>query len=219
MGETQKQITLNKFSDVAAINAFVATRPSRARLVFKTSRLAGWQLDLIAEKKSWVVGYYIDGFEDRSVEYDVTVKWALDGYVDEKLDGRDPPYVLWLRGGLIFITLPHERSADVTIVAPQVCGRADRLREPVYIWRNYFGFNVLDCTEGFYTFRTKEEFEDWVRSVAREAEAPTISWAYWYVIPGAVSGGEEWPAVVRRAVRGNFTPTPDDVIALVRKLL
>ena len=225
MGKAQKQITLNRFSDVAELNAFIAARPSRARLIFKTSRLAGlWQLDLVAGKKSWVVGYYIDGFEDRSVECDVAIKRVLgiDSYVDEELDEKlqYPPYVLWLRGGLIFVTLPHERNADVVIVAPQVCGRTDRLREPVYIWRDEVGYlYVLDCVEGINAFRTWKEFEDWTYRYSEEAEAPTINWAHWYVIPGVVSDGVEWPAAVMRAVHGNFIPTPDDVIELTRKLL
>jgi hypothetical protein len=71
-------------------------------------------------------------------------------------------------------------------------------------------------------FQTREEFENWVRSTAyvhEETQMQTMRWVNWFVVPGTVSGSEEWAAVVRRAVRGNFIPTPDDVIELVRKLL
>ncbi len=223
MGRTQKQITLNRFSDVVGLNAFIATHLARARLVYITSKLTGlWQLDLISKKNRWTIGHYIDGLEDRSIEYDIALQKVLDGYVDEELDKKlhYPPYVLWLRGGLIFITLPHEPDAEIVITAPQVCERADPLREPVYIWRDSASrFNILSCVEGFYVFQTREEFENWVRSAAdyEKTKVPTMRWANWFVVPGTVSGGDEWPAVVRRAVRGNFIPTPDDVIELVRK--
>ncbi|MFZ8837616.1 MAG: hypothetical protein ACO2PM_01510 [Pyrobaculum sp.] len=46
-----------------------------------------------------------------------------------------------------------------------------------------------------------------------------MRWVNWFVVPGTVSDGEEWPAAVRRAVRGKFIPTPDDVIEPVRKSL
>jgi len=46
-----------------------------------------------------------------------------------------------------------------------------------------------------------------------------MRWANWFVVPGTVSDGEERPAAVRRVVRGNFIPTPDDVIEPVHKLL
>ncbi len=224
MGKSQKQIAINRFSDVVGLNAFIAMRPNKARLVYFTSKLTGlWQLDLISKKISLTIGHYIDGLEDRSVEYDIALQRIFDGYVDEELDKKlhYPPYVLWLRGGLIFITLPHEPNAEIVITAPQVCERADPLREPVYIWRDSAGrFNILSCVEGFYVFQTREEFEDWVKSAAdHEKTVPTMRWANWFVVPGTVGGNEEWSTVVRQAVRGNFVPTPDDVIELVRKLL
>jgi hypothetical protein len=224
MMETQ----LTRFSDVVKLNAFIATQPRRAHLTYKTSRLAGlWQLDLVDpenEKNQWMVGYYIDGMEDREIIYDIAVKLSGDSYVDEELDEKlhYTPYVVQWGGGVILITLPHEYRKEVLITAPQICDRAEHpLWEPVYIWRDTVGyFNVLDCGAGLDAFKTWEEFKAWVEArVCTDHERSLIHWPVWYVIPGAVSDAEDWSDAVRRAVRGRYNPTPDDVIEHVQKYL
>jgi len=222
-----REYTLTRFNDVVYMNAFMAKRPDRARLAFKTSRLVGlWQMDLEDLESEgvnrWIIGYYIDGYEDRSIEYDIALKRSWGGYVDEELDEKlhYPPYVIQRRVGVILVTLPHEHKEEVVIEAPQVCGRTNPLYESVLIWRNIVGyFNVLDCGAGLFSFRTRDEFEDWVTAsvCTEDHERPLIHWPDWFVIPGIVSGDEEWSSVVKRAVRGKYYPSPEDVITLVRK--
>jgi hypothetical protein len=214
-----KEFLLNQFSSVAKLNAFIATGPKWAELTYKTSNLVKlWQLDLEDVdnwRNRWTVGYHIDGYGDASIKYSLTIKKVQHGYVDAESDKlHHTPYVIWSRGGLIFITLPNESDADIVITAPQVCNRNPH-REPVYIWR-YIYFSVLDCNTGLEVLETEEEFENWIKA---KADEQIIHWVEWYVIPGAVEGEEEWHAVIRQAVRGRPYPTPDEVIELVRKLL
>jgi len=215
--------TLKRFRDVASINAFIARRPDRARLIYEVVRSSGlWRLtlvDLDEERELYAVGYFIDGAEDREVVYDFIIKRVWGGYVHEELDEKlhYPPYVLQKSGGLILVTLPHVYKEAIIIDAPQVCWRTDPLHESVYIWRDST-YNVLDCGAGLFSFKTMEEFEKWIRErvCTEDHERPLIHWPDWFVIPGA-SGDEEWSAAVRRAVRGRHYPSPEDVITLVRK--
>jgi hypothetical protein len=211
-----KEFFLSRFADVVNLNAFIAKSPQEAGLTYKTSRLAGlWQLDLEEDwKNRWTIGYHIDGVGDVTIKYSLAIKKARYGYVDGESDELRPPYVIWLRGGLIIITLPNESDADIVMVAPQVCNRNPH-RESVYIWR-YIYFSVLDCNTGLEVLETEEEFENWIKA---KAEEQIIHWFDWYVIPGAVDSEEEWAAVVRQAIRGRPYPTPDEVIELVHKLL
>jgi hypothetical protein len=218
---------ITRFSDVVNINAFIAARPGRARVTYKTSRLAGlWQLDLedLEDGERWAVGYYIDGFEDKTVEYDVYIKLDWGGYVDEELGRRlgRTPYVIWPRGGLIFVALPHEHEADVVFTAPRVCGHGDILSEPVFIWRDIVGrFRVLECASGLYKFEALDELEGWLNEQKRAEEHghDVIYWLEWYVIPGTISGEDEWSSALMRAVLGKRNPSPNDVVELVRKHL
>ena len=214
-----REYVLSRFSDIVELNAFVAESPDWARLEYKTSRLAGlWQLDLENERKRWTVGYYIDGFGDRSIEYSIAMKRVWCGYVDEELEEKfndHLPHVLWPMDGRIFVALPHKFKKDTVISAPQVCGRTVPMWEPVYIWRDVVGyFNVLDCGTGLEVFRTREEFENWIK-----ARIDEYSWLSWYVIPDIVNSDEEWHEAIGRAVRGRPNPTLDDVLEFVRKLL
>jgi len=200
MEKTQKQV-LNRFSDVIGINAFIATT-NEARLVYKVSKLTGlWQLDLIAEEK-WTIGHYVDGLEDRSIEYDVFVKRHRHGYVVTD-------YVVRWQNGFIFVTLPNERQKEVVIVAPQICGRHDPLQEPIYIWRDTSGqYYVLDCANKLYKFKTLSDLENWIKKEMPQRE--------WYVIPG-ISGKEEWNTVIRKA-KSYYRPSPDEVVEIIRRL-
>ena len=212
MEKTQKQV-LNKFSDVVSLNAFIATT-NEAHLVYKVSKLSGlWQLDLIAEEKSWSIGHYVDGLEDRSVEYDVFVKRYWHGYVDVAYADDDHLYVVRWQNGFIFVTLPNERQKEVVIVAPQVCGRhVDPLQEPVYIWRDASGrYYVLDCANKLYEFETLDDLENWIKKELRMRRE-------WYVIPGKLSSKEEWNTVVRKAKMGDHRPNPDEVVEIIRRL-
>jgi hypothetical protein len=220
-----QEIQITKFGDVVNLNAFIAVHPDRARAVFMTSRQTGlWQLDLMTEGHQWTVGHYIEGLEDRSVEHDVKIKLSWGGYVNEELDEKlhYTPYVLWLKYNHIHVALPHEYEARTIITAPQICGHGSPLLEPVYIWRDVAGrFHILECAGGLYDFETFKELEDWVNEqrCPEGHNKPLIHWLDWYVISDIVSSGEEWTAVVRRAVRGRFNPTPDDVIELAHRLL
>jgi hypothetical protein len=164
-------------------------------------------------KNRWTIGYHL-GFGDTSIKYSLEIKKARYGYVDAESDELRPLYVIWPRGGLIYVTLPNEFDADIVIVAPQVCNRNPH-REPVYIWR-YIYFSVLDCSTGLVEIKTEEEFENWVKA---KAEEQIIHWFDWYVIPGAAEGEEEWHIVVRQAIRGRPYPKVEEVVELVRKLL
>jgi hypothetical protein len=206
-----REIVLSRFYDVVNLNAFVAASPSRARLVYKTSQLTGsWLLELedFEWKNRWTVGHYIDGLEDRRIEYNIVAKRVWRGYVDE--DERH--HVLWLAGGYIFIALPHRGKEEIVIAAPQVCLATDPLREPVYIWHDWHdaAYRILDCGGWLYSFNAWDEFEAWVK------DHEFIHWMEWYVIPGAV-GNEEWLVAVRRAIRGPPYPTPDEVFELLLK--
>jgi hypothetical protein len=217
-----KEIRITRFVDVVGINAFIARRPERARIVFKTSGSGLWQLDLTAEgeERRWTVGHHV---EDGTVEYDVAARRIWRSYVNEELEGmfddEHPPYVVWRDGGWVFVTLPHMYEQKVVAAAPDVCRRADPGWEPVYVWRGAGRINVLDCGAGLTAFRRAKEFVDWV--VARtpaEDEASLVSWPEWYVIT-TVSNEEEWPAVVRRAACGRLGPDPDGTIEFLFKSL
>ena len=225
MEKTQKQTTLSRFSDVVNLNAFIAEYPARARLVYKTSKLTGlWQLDLIAGEKSWTIGHYVDGLEDRSVEYDVLVKRRWRGYVDVVYADDDcMRYVVRWQSGFVFVMLPDEHKEEVVITAPQVCGRhVDPLQEPVYIWRNTSGrYYVLNCANKLYEFETLNDLENWIRtkeSIEDDKKELRVLWREWYVIPGKLSGKEEWSAAVRKAKMGYYRPNPDEVVEIIRRL-
>ncbi len=218
-----REIRITRVADVIGINAFVATRPERAQAVFKTSGSGLWQLDLMAEgeERRWTVGHHV---EDAAVEYDIVARRIWCSYVNEELEGRFDderlPYVVWRDGGWVFVTLPHMYNQEVVAIAPDICRRADPVWEPVYVWRSAGRINVLDCGAGFIAFRRAKEFVDWVAArVPAEDEASLVSWPEWHVIPGTVSGEEEWPAVVRQAVRGRLGPDPDGTIEFLFKSL
>jgi len=213
-------VALDTFNDVVNLNVFVAVRPVRARVAYKTSRLAGlWQLDLedLDNGERWTLGYYIDDFEDKTIKYDVYIKLDWGGYVDEELDRRLTSYVVRPKGGLIFVALPHEREADVVFTAPQVCGRDNGLN-PVFIWRDIIGhFRVLECASGLYGFESLDELESWLNEQKRVDGL--LHWPEWYVIPGIVSGEDKWNSTLKHAVPGGHDPSPSDVMELVRKHL
>jgi hypothetical protein len=217
---TKKEIVLERFDDVAELNAFIASRPEYATLTFKTSRLANlWELELENDKERWRVGYDVIGFGDISLEYSIAVEQRRRGYIDAELlaEQFQELYVITWKGGYIFTTLPNERQKEVVIVGPQVCGRTNPLLEPVYIWRDVVGhFRVLDCKSGSYIFVTLDEFERWIWEATEEGRK--LPWNEWYVIPGIVAD-ERWIDVIKRAEAGAFGPTPDDVVELVRKLM
>ena len=218
MDKTQDQTvwSIVRFYDVVNLNAFVAASPARARLVYKTSRHTGlWQLELedFEWKNRWTVGHYIDGLEDVAVEHDIKLKRVWRGYVDED-ERHHSPYVLWLGGGYIFIALPHRGKEEIIIAAPQVCLATDPLREPVYIWRDT-SYNVLDCGGWLYSFKTREEFEAWIKTRVNH-ETSFIHWMEWYVIPHV---DMEWLTSIRRAIRGPPNPTADEVLELTRSVL
>ncbi|MFZ8837624.1 MAG: hypothetical protein ACO2PM_01550 [Pyrobaculum sp.] len=210
--ETQNPIIIDKFSDVINLNAFIAYRPQRVKMTYKTSQLTGlWQLDLmdLESENLWSVGHYVDGLEGRAV-YDVTARRIHRHYVVEGFDGE---HVLWMTGGFIFVA----PSRQNVLVAPQVCNRTDPLREPVYIWRDSAGLNVLDCGRGLVTFQ-KRQFEDWVKRFEQTIHwQDYIHWQEWFVIPG-VNPNEKWLTAAMRAVRGLAYPTPDEVLKSVELL-
>jgi hypothetical protein len=211
-----QKIVLERFDDVVNLNAFIATRPEFATLTYTTSRLAGlWELELESDKERWRVGYDVISYGDVSLEHSVAVVQRRRGYIDAELlaEHFEERYVVQWKGGYIFITVPNERQKEVVIVGPQVCGRTNPLLEPIYIWRNVVGhYHVLDCKSGSYIFET-DEFERWVWEAAEGRKLP---WYEWYVIPGVTEDG--WIDAVKRAEAGEFAPTPDDVVELVRKL-
>ncbi|MFZ8811163.1 MAG: hypothetical protein ACO2PN_24045 [Pyrobaculum sp.] len=213
-----RAIKLARFNDVVYVNAFVARSPRQGRLVYKTSRLAGlWQLDLedLERGGRWSVGYYIDGVEDRVIEYDVAIRLEWGGYVNEELDST---YVLWLSGDSVNIALPHEYDSRVAITAPRVCGHVNALLEPVYIWRSLH-YYVLDCAGDLRVFKTFEELVNWIREQKCTEGHDVIHWLEWYVLPDVEWGEEEWSDVVGRGIAGRPNPTSDDVIKLVQKYL
>jgi hypothetical protein len=215
---TKKEIVLERFDDVVVLNAFIASRPEYASVAFKTSRLANlWELELENDKERWKVGFDVIGFGDISLEYSIAVERRRRGYIDADLlaEQFQELYVITWKGGYIFTTLPNERQKEVVIVGPQVCGRTNPLLEPVYIWRDVVGyFKVLDCKSGSYIFVTLDEFEKWLWEAAEGRKLP---WDEWYVI-GTVTEEDRWIDAIKRAEAGEFGPTPDDVVELVRKL-
>ena len=222
------EIVLSKLRDVVSLNAFIAFRPERARLVYKTSKSAGlWQLDLVDlanEKNLWTVGHYVDGLEDRLVEYDVAVKRRWRGYVDLVHANDDClRYVVRLQSGYVFVTLPNEHKEEIVITVPQICGRhVDPLQEPVYIWRDASGqYYVLSCAHRPYEFKAFSDLENWIRtkkSMEDDNKKLRVLWREWYVIPGKISGEEEWSAAVRKAKMGDYKPDPDEAIEIIRRL-
>jgi hypothetical protein len=222
------EVTLSKLKDVANLNAFVAFKPQRAKLVYKTSKSGGlWQLDLVDlenGKNLWTVGHYVDGLEDRRVEYDVFVKRRWHGYVDVVYADDDcMQYAVRWQSGFIFVMLPNEHKEEVVIAAPQVCGRhVDPLQEPVYIWRSTSGrYHVLKCANKLYEFETLSDLENWIRTKAgieNDKKELRVLWREWYVIPGKLSGEEEWSTAVRKAKMGDYKPNPDEVVEIIRRL-
>jgi hypothetical protein len=203
------KLILSRFADVAKLNAFIASRPEYATLTFKTSRLV-WMLEIEDDKNQWIVGYDISGVGDLSIEHSIAVRRRRRGYVDDELAEL---YVVRLKSGFVFVTLPNESEEEIVIVAPQVCGRT--LQEPVYIWQNELGwYYVLDCNHGIKLFETLDELEVWLHE---RAEGKKLPWGEWYVL-GVVTDEDEWIDVVKRAVPGEFGPTPQEVVELVHKL-
>ncbi len=220
-------IVLDKLRDVVNLNAFVAFRPTRAKLIYKTSKSTGlWQLDLVDlenEKNLWTVGHYVDGFEDRSVEYDVFVKRYWRGYADAVYSDECPRYVVQWQSGYIFIMLPNEYEEKVVIAAPQVCKCNNvALQEPVYIWRYTSGqYCVLDCANKLYVFEALNDLENWIRAeqtIEDSNKKLRVLWRKWYVIPERLSGEEKWNFVIRKAKMGDYKPNPNEVVELVRRL-
>jgi len=211
---TKKEIVLERFNDVATLNAFIASRPEYATITYKTSRLAKlWELELENDKERWRVGYDVIGFGDISLEYSIAVERRRRGYIDAELlaEHFQERHVITWKGGYIFITLPNELQKEVVIVGPQVCGRGV---ETIYIWNNLLGwYKVLDCKGGLYTFTTLEEFEKWLWEAT---EGQKLPWDEWYVI-GIVTEEDGWIDAIKRAEAGEFGPTPDDVVELVSK--
>lgn len=222
------EIVLSKFRDVVSLNAFIASKPQMAKLVYKTSKSTGlWQLDLADlknEKNLWTVGHYVDGLEDRSVEYDVAVKRRWRGYVDVVYADDDClRYVVRWQSGFVFVMLPNEHKEEVAITAPQVCGRhVAPLQEPVYIWRDAPGrYYVLSCGNRLYEFETFNDLENWIRtkkSIEDDRKKLKLLWSEWYVIPGKISGEEEWSTIIRKAKLGDYEPDPDEAIETIRRL-
>ncbi len=221
-------VVLDKLKDVVNLNAFVAFRPERVKLIYKISESAGlWQLELVDsenEKNLWTVGHYVDGLEDRSVEYDVFVKRYWRGYVDAVYsDDHCLRYVVRWQSGYIFVMLPNEHEERVVITAPQVCGRGnDPLQEPVYIWRNTLGrYYVLDCSNKLYEFEALNDLVNWIRTkqtIEDDNKKLRVLWREWYLIPGRLSGEEKWNFVIRKAKMGIYKPNLDEVVELVRRL-
>ncbi len=218
MDKTQNLIKISRFNDVININAFIAERPERVKLTYKMSTLTGlWQLDItyLENKKTLTIGNYIDGIEDRITKYNVVAKWYWPSYVEE-FDGGP---VLWTGGGFVVIELPHRGMREVVLVTPQICSRTDPLREPVYIWRSVDYFNVLDCGGGLYMFRTREEFEKWVKNKKSEDAIhwpeDAIHWQEWYIIPSTTRGNEDWLDALMHAIRGPAYPSAEEVLALI----
>jgi len=216
MDKTQNPIIIDKFSDVINLNAFIAYRPQRVKMTYKTSQLTGlWQLDLmdLESENLWTIGHYVDGLEDRAVAVQ-TARRLHRHYVAEGFDGAEED-VLWMTGGFIFV-VPHRGTRDV-LVAPQICNRTDPLREPVYIWRDSAGLNVLDCGSGLKTFQ-KRQFEQWIKRFEQTIHwQDYIHWQEWYVIPDT-NPNEKWLTAAIRAVRGLAYPTPDEVLTFVELL-
>jgi len=222
-------IVLDKLKDVVTLNAFIAFRLERAKLIYKTSKSMGlWQLELVDsenEKNLWTVGHYVDGLEDRSVEYDVFVRQHLRGYVDAVYsDDHCLRYVVRLQSGYIFVMLPNEYEERVVITAPQVCGRASvPLQESVYIWRDASGrYYVLNCANKLHVFEALDDLENWIKTKVtiedKDSKKLRVFWREWYLIPGRLSGEEKWSDAVKKAKVGDYRPYPDEVVELIRRL-
>ncbi len=210
-------IVVDKFRDVISLNTFIARRPDKARLVFKVAETTGlWQLDILEGGRSYTIGSYVDGYEDKAIEYDAVIRLEWGGYVNEQ---HGDAHVLWLSGDDINIALPHEYDAKVAITAPRVCGHGNPLLEPVYIWRDAVYYYVLDCAGDLYTLKTIEELENFIRGLRCTEGHNVIHWLEWYVLPGVTNSEEKWSDVVKRGVAGRYDPSPDDVIKLVQKHL
>jgi len=224
-----RTIVLGKVKDVVGLNAFVAWNPERAKLIYKTSKSTGlWQLDLMDlgnKQNLWTVGHYIDGLEDRTVEYDVAAKRRLLGYVDLAYANDDClRYVMRWQSGFVYVMLPNEHEEEVVITAPHVCRREiySAVWEPIYIWRGASGkYYVLDCGNKLREFETFSELENWVKTketMEDDDKKLRVLWREWYVIPGRISGEEEWSAVIRKAKLGEFKPNPEEAVELIRRL-
>ncbi len=213
------EIVLSRFNDVVELNAFIASNPVYATLTYKTSRLAGlWELEIEDEQIRWIVGYDIGGIGDVALHHSIEVKRHRHGYIDAEFAERfQELYVVRWRGGYIFVTLPNEGVKEIVIAAPQVCRRCGAtLTEPIYIWRNLIGwYHVLDCRYGTQIFETLGDLETWLYE---KAEGRKLPWSEWYVMEGIVVSDEDWIDVIKRAEPGEFGPTPDEVIELVRRL-
>jgi len=164
----------------------------------------------MSEGRRWSVGSYLDGYEDREVLYDVEAVLDWGGYVNVKAE--ESPYVFWLKGGDIYIALPHEGRAEVVFTAPRLCGNGHPLLEPVYIWRRGARLYVLDCAGGWHEFENMEQLEEWVHGLKcpEGHKKPTIHWTEWFV----VTSPDRW-----EMVRGVGEPSPDEVISFIRRHL
>ena len=213
MNQTQgtREIELGELRDVLTLNDFIARKPIKVKLVLEEAEQNGlWQLSLydLESTKTWQVGYYIDGYEDRrAIHKTLIMGWS--GYYEYDAGTYDvKSYVIKLEGDHIVINLPDEWRPDYIIRAKRLCGYGFPLLEPVYFTILDGEYIVLNCLHGLHRFDTFGEVERWIKEQeCRQHSEPIIHWYDWYVM----KGGE--------LIEGYAEPTPDEVVEMLRRYL
>jgi len=214
MTQNPQQITEIELSihDTLALNDFIARRPDRVRLVFEEEPNNGlWQISILAEgKRSWQLGAYIDGYENRRTLYSKSLRLNWGDYIDEDNAYYDiKSHIITFEGDYIVINLPDEWRPDYVIRAKRLCGWGHPLLEPVIFFFMDGKYHVLNCLSGIHTFYALEEVESWVREhECRQHREPVIHWYDW----GILQDG-------RTILYGYSEPTADEVIQFLRQNL
>jgi len=219
MSQTQNQtqgtreIELSKLHDILALNDFIARRPDRVRLVFEEEPNNGlWQISILdlEGKRSWQLGAYIDGYENRRTLYSKSLRLNWGDYIDEDNAFYDiKSHIITFEGDYIVVNLPDEWRPDYVIRAKRLCGYGFPLLEPVYFAVYNSEYLVLNCLHGLHRFNTLKELEGWVKEQeCRQHREPVIHWYDWGVLQDDAT-----------ILYGYSEPTADEVIQFLRQNL
>jgi len=217
--QTTREIVLDRernSRDVIEFNAFWAATPAQVRLVYEEEPSNGlWQLILydLRRSRSWRLGAYIDGYENRRTLYNMVLAYHYGRYIDDSEEARKYDVtnsVIKDLGGEFVINLPDQWRPDIVIRIPAICGAGYPLAEPVVLGVLDNRYFALDCASDLYEFETLDELTEWVKGQeCPEGHTwPVIHWWEWHIFQNG------------KVVHSSYTqPSPQEVIDALHRYL